>query len=94
MNRTLLCALALFVCAPASAQINKCVDARGKVSYQEQPCPGAKIERIAPSSQPAEQGAAQPQPAGAAADEREKRRRECVQAREQLKESWSNRDCL
>ena len=53
MNRhalwsTAACIAAFFACSPAWAQINKCVDARGKVSYQEQPCPGAKIERIVP----------------------------------------------
>jgi hypothetical protein len=58
---TAACVAAFFACSPAWAQINKCVDARGKVSYQEQPCPGAKIERIVPAAR--SQPAAPPQPA-------------------------------
>jgi hypothetical protein len=64
MNRQALwCAAVFFVCLPASAQINKCVDARGRVSYQEQPCPGAKIERFsatAPAAAPAAAAEAMP----------------------------------
>ena len=50
---TAACA-AFFACAPAWGQINKCVDARGKVSYQEQPCPGSKPVRVfaAPAAEP------------------------------------------
>jgi hypothetical protein len=89
-RRTLLCALAICACAPAWAQINKCVDARGRVSYQEQPCPGARIERVSPSPQAAEPAATPQQPQGEAAGEREqRRRRECAQGFEQLSESWA-----
>jgi Domain of unknown function (DUF4124) len=51
---TAACAAAFFACAPAWAQINKCVDARGKVSYQEQPCPGSAAARViaAPAAPP------------------------------------------
>jgi len=47
--------IALLLALPAHAQ-NKCVDARGKVTYQQDPCPG-KVVRAAPKP------AAPPEPA-------------------------------
>ena len=47
--------------------MHKCVDARGKVSYQEQPCPGT-VQRVAPPEAAVVPGEA-PTPAAAAASE-------------------------
>lgn len=60
-----MCVAAFALCAPAWAQIHKCVDARGKVSYQEQPCPGT-VQRAAPPAPAVAPGAA---PAAAAPGE-------------------------
>ena len=67
MNRlpTILLATGLlaFAAPVQSAEINKCVDARGKVTYSSQPCPGnAQAEtlklRTRPASTPAPEEAA------------------------------------
>ena len=36
----ILILLALLFALPAEAQVRKCVDADGKISYQDEPCPG------------------------------------------------------
>jgi hypothetical protein len=65
--RLVLCVLAFCVCAPALAQINKCVDAGGKVSYVDGPCPDARpAVRVLPSFG-VEQNVVQGQRGGAAA---------------------------
>jgi hypothetical protein len=62
-----MCAAALVLWAPAWAQVHKCVDARGKVSYQEQPCPGT-VQRVAPAEAAVAPSAAPPPAAAAASD--------------------------
>ena len=93
--RLVLCVLALCFCTPASAQINKCVDARGKVSYVDGPCPDAKpAVRVLPSFG-VEQNVVQGQQGGAAAQpgdtvpqqaEQPGRRRDCERAWEELRQ--------
>ena len=41
MNRSLAIAYALALAAPALAQVSKCTDAAGKVTYQQGACPAA-----------------------------------------------------
>jgi hypothetical protein len=57
--RAVTFAVAFVLWAPAWAQVHKCVDARGKVRYQDDPCPGT-VQRalppepaVVPSSVPA-----------------------------------------
>ena len=63
-----IAAAALLAALPAHAQ-NKCVDAKGKVTYQQEPCPGSTV-RPAPSQSPAPARSAAPsapvEPASAA----------------------------
>ena len=90
MRLVMLCALGIGMCAPALAQINKCVDERGRVSYQEQPCPGAKPPVKVFSAPPAEAESAPPQAQGdpaSRAREAEDMRRNCPQARAQIAEA-------
>jgi hypothetical protein len=92
-GRLVLCLLALCVCMPAWAQIKKCVDAGGKTSYVEGPCPDAKpAVRVLPSFG-VEQNVVQGERGGAAAQpgdsaprqaEQPSRRADCERAWEQL----------
>jgi hypothetical protein len=45
--RAVMFAVACVLWAPAWAQVHKCVDARGKVRYQDDPCPGT-VQRALP----------------------------------------------
>jgi hypothetical protein len=46
MGRFLCCAVVLLFALPAHA-LNKCIDARGRISYQDDPCPGT-VKRAEP----------------------------------------------
>ena len=46
MGRFFCCAALLMLALPAQA-LNKCVDARGRISYQDDPCPGT-VKRAEP----------------------------------------------
>jgi hypothetical protein len=90
--RLVLCMLVLWV-GTAWAQINKCVDAQGKVSYVEGPCPDAKpAVRVLPSFGveqnvvQGERGGAAAQPGDPAPRQREQpgRRADCERAWEEL----------
>jgi hypothetical protein len=65
--RAVICAAAFVLWAPAWAQVHKCVDAHGKVSYQEQPCPGT-VQRAAPPEPAVVPSAEPPMPDQAAKD--------------------------
>jgi hypothetical protein len=65
--KRLLAAFCLLGVPLASAQVHKCVDANGKVIYQEMPCPpgakgGAVLSPLPPPSQPPADGPSSPQP--------------------------------
>jgi hypothetical protein len=46
MGRFFCCAALLMLALPAHA-LNKCIDARGRISYQDDPCPGT-VKRAEP----------------------------------------------
>ena len=46
MRRLFWCAVLLLLALPAHA-LNKCIDARGRISYQDDPCPGT-VKRAEP----------------------------------------------